>query len=221
MGLLALMLLQDSRRAARTSPTGDLILLGRPGPLALEPGSDRGRSGAGGTGAVVAPVRPVHRSKRRSRRCMPQAPSRRRHGLGPDRRTLRPADAGRSVARGRVESRCGGGDARRPVGGSCAHRRHPRAGRSGGTITWRMRRGRISAGDSGERRRPEPPTNKRSRLTQQEPERRFLRATAGRVVWQGWVERLFEPRRPMSILAFLDDYLLSTTLHVCIGGLEL
>src|SRR5262249_15475113 len=27
MGLLALMLLQDSRRAARTSPTGDLILL--------------------------------------------------------------------------------------------------------------------------------------------------------------------------------------------------
>ena len=27
MGLLALMLLQDSRRAARTSTTGDLILL--------------------------------------------------------------------------------------------------------------------------------------------------------------------------------------------------
>ena len=32
---------------------------------------------------------------------------------------------------------------------------------------------------------------------------------------------LFEPRSQMSILAFLDDYLLSTALHVRSGGLEL
>ena len=33
---------------------------GRPGPLALEPGSDRGGRGAGGTSARVAALRPVH-----------------------------------------------------------------------------------------------------------------------------------------------------------------
>ena len=42
MGLLALMLLQDSRRAARTSTTGDLILLERSGSHAVESRSDRG-----------------------------------------------------------------------------------------------------------------------------------------------------------------------------------
>ena len=60
MGLLALMLLHESRRAARTSPDGRPGPAGGPGPLALEPGADRGRDGAGGAGAGVAPVRPVH-----------------------------------------------------------------------------------------------------------------------------------------------------------------
>src|SRR6202165_2077511 len=45
LGLLALMLLQESRHAARTSPAGELILLENLGSLAVEPGADRGGSG--------------------------------------------------------------------------------------------------------------------------------------------------------------------------------
>ena len=77
------MLLHESRRAARTSPTGDLILL-----------EDQDRSlwnreqiaegnGAGGAGAGVAAVRPVHDSggdrggARRARRAPPRPTGRR------------------------------------------------------------------------------------------------------------------------------------------------
>ena len=60
LGLLALMLLHDSRRAARTSPSGRVDPARRPGPFALEPGSDRGGLGAGGTGAGGTPGRPIH-----------------------------------------------------------------------------------------------------------------------------------------------------------------
>ncbi|MEI9894147.1 MAG: DUF6596 domain-containing protein [Chthoniobacter sp.] len=55
-GLLALMLLQESRRAARTSPAGELILLEKSGPLAVEPGANRGGSEAGGTRPDVPPA---------------------------------------------------------------------------------------------------------------------------------------------------------------------
>ena len=88
VGLLALMLLQDSRRAARTSPTGDLILL-----------DDQDRSLwnreqiAEGVSLVeralssrrIGPY--THPGGDRGRAC-PGA-QRRRHGLGPDRRALR------------------------------------------------------------------------------------------------------------------------------------
>lgn len=60
MGLLALMLLHDSRRATRTSPTGDLILLEHQDRALVEPGSDHGGSLAGDADAVVRPSRSVH-----------------------------------------------------------------------------------------------------------------------------------------------------------------
>ena len=46
VGLLALMLLHESRRAARTSPDGRAGPAGRPGPLALEPASRSRRASA-------------------------------------------------------------------------------------------------------------------------------------------------------------------------------
>ena len=126
MGLLALMLLHESRRAARTSPAGELVLL-----------DDQDRSlwnrqqifrgvRASGTGTVVTPVRPVHAPSGDcggARRGIP----RRRDGLGSDRRTIRRVGADRSVTRGRTEPCCGGGNARRPSGGACPHRRNPGA----------------------------------------------------------------------------------------------
>ena len=59
VGLLALMLLRDSRRAARVDAAGEMVLLGRPGPLALGPRPDRHR--------------PRARSARASARCRPLA----------------------------------------------------------------------------------------------------------------------------------------------------
>ena len=64
MGLLALMLLQESRRAARISPTGELILLGKSRPLALEPGADRGGSGIGAESPELPPLRRLHTAGR-------------------------------------------------------------------------------------------------------------------------------------------------------------
>jgi RNA polymerase sigma-70 factor (ECF subfamily) len=42
IGLLALMLLQESRRAARSSPSGELIFAGGSRPVSVEPGTDCG-----------------------------------------------------------------------------------------------------------------------------------------------------------------------------------
>ena len=57
-GLLALMLLHESRRAARTSPTGELILLDDQDRSLVEPRADRGGLGAGGARARVAGAGP-------------------------------------------------------------------------------------------------------------------------------------------------------------------
>ena len=59
-GLLALMLLHESRRAARTTPDGELVLLDAQDRSLLEPGADRGGRGAGGARALLAAHRPVH-----------------------------------------------------------------------------------------------------------------------------------------------------------------
>ena len=70
IGLLALMLLHESRRAARTSPDGRAGPAGRPGPLALEPGrrsrrgrrwwSGRWRRAASGPYTLQAAIAAVH-----------------------------------------------------------------------------------------------------------------------------------------------------------------
>ena len=88
IGLLALMLLQESRRAARASHDGRAGPAQRPGPLALEPGSNRRGVGAGDKVARVAAPRSLHApggDRGGARRCG----QRRRHGLGRDRRALR------------------------------------------------------------------------------------------------------------------------------------
>jgi RNA polymerase sigma-70 factor, ECF subfamily len=60
MGLLALMLLHESRRARAHLRAGRADPAGRAGPLALGPRADRGGIGAGGAGALHAPLRAVH-----------------------------------------------------------------------------------------------------------------------------------------------------------------
>jgi RNA polymerase sigma-70 factor, ECF subfamily len=57
MGLLALMLLHESRRAARTSSAGDLVLLEDQDRGSVEPGDDRGGGRAGERRAPIAPFR--------------------------------------------------------------------------------------------------------------------------------------------------------------------
>ena len=77
VGLLALMLLQESRRARADFAGRRAGPAGRPGPLAVEPRADRrrrwrwssGRSRRGGSGRT--------RCRRRSRRCMPRRRRRR------------------------------------------------------------------------------------------------------------------------------------------------
>ena len=90
IGLLALMLLHESRRAARTSPDGELDAARRPGPLALEPRADRRGRGAGRARARLAPLRPVHAAGG-DRGGARRGARRRRDRLGADRRPLRRA----------------------------------------------------------------------------------------------------------------------------------
>ena len=56
MGLLALLLLTDARRAARTDDLGGLVAAGGPGPQPVGPGDDRGRRGDPGGGAAPGPA---------------------------------------------------------------------------------------------------------------------------------------------------------------------
>ncbi len=60
LGLLSLMLLQESRRAAQNLADRRADFAGEPGSLALEPGADRGRSCIAGESAAVAPLRLLH-----------------------------------------------------------------------------------------------------------------------------------------------------------------
>ena len=124
IGLLALMLLQESRRAARASPDGELILL-----------ADQDRSlwnrnqiaegvALVRTRARLAPIRPLLApggDRRGSRR----GAHRRGHRLGRDRRPLRRAAAPRALARDRAQSRGRGRHARRAGGRPRARRGDP------------------------------------------------------------------------------------------------
>ena len=75
IGLLALMLLQESRRAARTSPVGDLILLNDQDRSLWNREPDRGGVGAGRRDRSPRGASVRTRSRRRSRRCTPTRPA--------------------------------------------------------------------------------------------------------------------------------------------------
>ena len=112
LGLLALMLLVESRRPARTGPGGELVRLadqdrGRWDRALIAEGQalvrrclQRGRPGAY---QIQAAIQAVH--------CR-----RRGHRLAPDRRALRPAARARADARGRAQPRRRRGRGRRPRG---------------------------------------------------------------------------------------------------------
>ena len=116
IGLLALMLLQESRRAARTSPAGDWCCsttrTARSGTASRSPRARRWSNAA----LVVAARRSLHAAGG-DRRGARRGARRRRNRLGADRRPLRRAAAARAVAGGRAEPRRGGRDARRPAAG--------------------------------------------------------------------------------------------------------
>ena len=162
IGLLALMLLQESRRAARTSPAGELVLL-----------SDQDRS-LWNRDQIAEGSALVERALA-SRRFGPytlQAAIAAVHadavsadatdwseivGLYDVLLRVDPSpvvELNRAVA---VAMRDGAGS------GSRAHRRHPRARRSAVTTTWRMRRAPTCAGGWAGPRRHARPTNARSR----------------------------------------------------------
>ena len=113
MGLLALMLLHESRRAARTSPAGDLILLDdqdrslwnreqiAEGTALVERALSSGRVGPYTLQAAIAAVHA-------------EAPSAAATDWAQIVALYDVLVAGRALAGGRAESRRGGGDARRP-----------------------------------------------------------------------------------------------------------
>ena len=162
IGLLALMLLHESRRTARTSPSGELILL-----------EDQDRSlwnreqiaeGArlveralssrqAGPYAIQAAIAAVHAD----------APDRGGDGLGGNRRALRCPVTGRSIAGHRVEPRGGGCHARWSGGGSGRSSRPSSIAAIYRTIGSRTPPGPSSAGGWGGRRRRGTHSNARYR----------------------------------------------------------
>ena len=173
IGLLALMLLQESRRAARTSPTGELVLLDdqdrslwnreqiAEGSALVERALASRRFGPYTLQAAIAAVHA-------------DAATRRRHGLGRDRRPLRRAAARRPVAGGRAEPRGGGGDARRPGGGPRADRRDPRARRLCSDYHLAHAARADLCRRLGRTREARASYQRALALARQEPERRFL-----------------------------------------------
>ena len=86
LGLLALLLLTESRRAARTARRRVARAAGRPGPVAVGPGADRRGPGARRGLPPPQPARPVPDPGRHQRRAQRRR-DRRRHRLGPDPRS--------------------------------------------------------------------------------------------------------------------------------------
>ena len=127
IGLLALMLLHESRRAARASPTGELILLDDQDRSLWNRGPDRRRLGAGGTRACVAGASARTRFRRRSPPSTPSAATADATDWGQIVGTLRRAAARRTVAGRRAEPRRGRRHAGRSRRGPRADRRDPGA----------------------------------------------------------------------------------------------
>ena len=158
LGLLALMLLHDSRRAARTSPSGELILLDDQDRslwnrdqiaegLALVERALAARQV--GPYTIQAAIAAVH-AKAANAAATDWTQIVALYDLLAQAEPSPVVELNRAVA---VAMRDG------PSEGACADRRHPGTRRSFRTTTSPMRRGRISAGGWGESRKPEPPTN--------------------------------------------------------------
>ena len=130
LGLLALMLLQDSRRATRVDADGATVLLARPGPHPLGRREDRGgrHPGRRGAPALAGPARPLRRPGGDRGLPRPGAVVR-RDGLGRDRVLVRRAAHPRRRSGGPAQPRRRGGRARRRRRGPGPGRRDRRAGR--------------------------------------------------------------------------------------------
>ena len=173
MGLLALMLLHESRRAARTTADGRDRSAGRPGPhrsgtasrspRARRWSSGRWRRAAFGPYTLQAAIAAVHA----------EAPTPRRPTGAQIVGAVRCVAAGRPVAGRGAQSRGRGGDARRPSGGPRADRRDPRARRADRLSPGpRGAGGPVPACRAGGDARAS--YERALALARQEPERRFL-----------------------------------------------
>jgi RNA polymerase sigma factor (sigma-70 family) len=152
IGLLALMLLHESRRVARTAPNGDVILLeDQDRSLWNQKKIQEGRALVARAFASrrVGSYTPAGRDRRGPRRRAPGHSD----GLEPDCRTLRSPTARRSVAGDRAEPRRRGGDAERAGSGSGPDRRDLGARRPLGISVGplRARRSLPPAGADGRR----------------------------------------------------------------------
>jgi hypothetical protein len=151
VGLLALILLQDSRRAARTSPTGDIVLLEE---------QDRSLWNREGIAEGVALVESALASRRFGPYAIQaaiaavhaEAQDGGRHRLATNRGPLRRAPRAASVARRRAEPRRGDRHARWPRRGSNLGGCDPRARRAR-AIPSRPRGPGRSLPEAGRRRR--------------------------------------------------------------------
>ncbi len=123
-GLLALMLLHESRRAARSTPDGELVLLDDQDRTLWDRAADRRGHGARRAGSRLAAVRALHAAGGHRRHPRQRARIA-RDGLGGDHGTLRPARTIAAVTGRGAEPRDRGGDARRAAGRAHAARSDP------------------------------------------------------------------------------------------------
>ena len=157
LGLLALMLLHDARREARTGPGGELVLLEDQDRAALGPGPDRRGAGAARPGDADAADRaePAPGGDRGT-------PRRRGHGrgdgLGADRGAVPGAGADRAVAGRRAEPGGRGRDGRPARSAACGSSRGSPRRASSRSIRTSTRRGPTCCGGSGASTRPARPT---------------------------------------------------------------
>ena len=159
-GLLALMLLTESRRAARTGPDGALVLLAdqdrtRWDRSLIAEGQALVRQclrrGQPGPYQIQAAINAVHSDAR----------GRRRHRLGPDPAPVRPAAGRRAEPGGGAQPGGRGGRARRP-GRRARPGGRPSAGQACAVITCSMRSVLTSCGAWAAGTRRAPPTRRRS-----------------------------------------------------------
>ncbi len=121
MGLLGLMLLQESRRAARSSAEGELILLDQQDRLLWNRDQDRRRHLAHRERSSIAPFRCLHPAGGycgSSRRGLFGGI----HGLAPDHAALRPADSYSAISGRGTQPRSCHRHVRRSGAGSSSHR---------------------------------------------------------------------------------------------------